>query len=103
MKRVCNSDKAQDEIQWLGLVNCELAVIIRGRAASRAGETTVTVTHICAQIVLAAAYIERLHYFKSDADWSAQIKHNFMCSADVAPMLLQLSMLLSNKYVFFFT
>ncbi len=69
------------------MVNRELAVIIKARAASRAGQTAMTVTCVCSRIALD---FDRLHCFKSDADWSAQIKHNFMRSADGVPMLLQL-------------
>ncbi len=50
------------------LVNRELAVIIRARAASRAGETAMTVTRVCSRIALVVAHFDRLYCFKSDAD-----------------------------------
>ncbi len=65
MKRVFNPIKAQDEIQWVSLVNRELADIIKARAAS--GETAVTV------IALAAAYFDRL-------DTLLQVKCWLICS-----------------------
>ncbi len=69
------------------MVNRELAVIIKARAASRAGQTAMTVTWY---LLANRSWLDRLHCFKSDVDWSAQIKHNFMRSADGVPMLLQL-------------
>ncbi len=53
----------------MSLVNRELAVIIRARAASRAGEIVMTVISVCLRIAF-----DDTHCFKSDADQSSQIK-----------------------------